>query len=260
MDEDLRDRLAAELAGLPEPPLGDLVDGALRQGKRLRLVRRARIAGASLAAMAVVIAGFLLHDRLTREIPTAASVPVLTTAPLSPAATWPSPAPVIEQPAGPTLPTTHAALFFRLRALLPGLVIVPVSSSPTHTLRFYLDRGHGFGMVFLQLETNDQIGGCQSAPDWSCGTGPNGVRTRVITNPTNCVQSTSVSVDHGNGVVVTLDVATCMPWNGTTNPPCQPALTTGEAIAIAADPSWGARMSAPLVEAANSEFSYLATP
>lgn len=264
VDESLRDRLAAELAEQPEPPLGDLVFDSLRQGKRLRLVRRAGIAGSALVAVAVLAVGVVLGGHLiggTTHTPPASGAPspLLTTASPTPTTTG------IAQPAGPRSPTTLAAMAYRFRQLVPGGGVMSnyYHSDPNdpYFLRFYLSRDHGPGQVQIEIATNSSVSTC-SPGDSTCHDqfGPDGARVQVISNSGNCVETTSVSVDHGNGVVVTIYVATCLPWNGSTNPPCPPALTAEEAIAIAADPSWGPRMSSLLVAAGNAQFPSLAIP
>lgn len=256
MDENLRDRLVAELADHQEPPLGDLVLDALRQGRRLRVVRRARIAGSALTAVAVLVTGLLLGDHAVagRQVPSA-SAPALTTTQ--------SASSVITQPAGPKVPTTLAAMAYHVEQLVPGGTFGDfrrMNSDSPLDLRFSLDRGRGPGMVYLDISRVHGL--CAQAVDTgsTCEAGPGGEPTEVLTDPGNCVQSTVVSVDHGNGVVVTVYVATCLLWNGTSNPPCPAALTTEEAIGIAADPSWGTRMDSTLVEAADARFPALATP
>lgn len=264
MDETFRDRIADELAAQPEPPLGDLVVNSLRQGKRLRLVWQARIAGSALAAVAVLVAGFVLGGHVFTGHGTVpgASLPQPTES--QPAGTgWPLPAPVIAQPAGPKLGTTLAAIAYRVQQLVPGAQLSQLAHVQTDvrlSLQFDVDRGKGPGMIDVDIETDATLDNCVNRNGTTCLVGPHGAHTIVQTEPGNCIEPTSVSVDHGDGIVVYISVATCLPWNGTTNPPCPPALTTGEAMSIAADPSWGATMSSSLVLAANARYPALATP
>jgi hypothetical protein len=63
-------------------------------------------------------------------------------------------------------------------------------------------------------------------------------------------------VDHGDGTVVEVDVAGCLPWNGTSNTPTRMAITAAQAQQIAANPAWGAtQMDAALVRDADSRFA-----
>jgi hypothetical protein len=73
----------------------------------------------------------------------------------------------------------------------------------------------------------------------------------------NCMEPLTITVDHGNGIVVWIDVATCLPWNGNSNPPAHMAITADQALQIAADPAWGVQMDAALVRDANSRFADL---
>lgn len=252
MDESLRDRLGTELAELQEPPLGDLVSGALRRGKRLRLARRARIAGSALAAVALLVAGLIFGGHLIagKRAPSASDVPVLSLASSAPAV--------------PTSPTTLAAMVYRFRQLSGGQVThIAVDSGSPYSLQFYLNRNNGPGMLHFYMVTNGQLGPCaptNSTLPCDSVTAPGGLPAQVLGNPSNCVETNSVSVNHGNGLIVTIEVATCLPWNGTANPPCNPALTAEEAIVIAADPSWGQRMSSALVAAGDAQYPSLAKP
>ncbi len=270
MDDDLHDRLAGELAdeltARPEPPLGDLVHNALRQGKRLRMARRIKITAAAFAAAAVFVGGFTIvssHVATPRRLP-AADTTQLTTAPLTTAPTWRYPAPVIAQPPGPKLVATLAALAARLQALLPGATFK--NFTPMYgdgiplDLQFYLDRGDGPGMVRIQIRTRSQLDPCGTDAELTCSVETGGVHVRVIGDPSNCIETSEVAVDHGNGVVVTIYISTCLQWNGRTNPPCPPALTTAGAIAVAADPAWGPLMDAALVTFADAKYPYLAKP
>jgi hypothetical protein len=74
----------------------------------------------------------------------------------------------------------------------------------------------------------------------------------------NCIEPLVIDVDHGDGTVVEIDVATCLAWNGHSNPPTQMAITDPQALQIAANPAWGtSQMDAGLVRAAASRFADL---
>jgi hypothetical protein len=53
----------------------------------------------------------------------------------------------------------------------------------------------------------------------------------------NCIEPLVIDVDHGDGTVVEIDVATCLAWNGHSNPPTQMAITAAQALQIAANPA-----------------------
>jgi hypothetical protein len=257
VEDSFHARLARELDDQPEPPLGDLITGALRQGKRLRLVRRVKIAASTVAVAGLVTAGVIVGGQALagstgHVLPAASGGTNLTIAPTS--------EPPIEQPAGPKSPATPAAIVYRLTQLLPAGTTSGYGRASDGELfgQIYLDRGHGPGMVRLTISADgqDDQGGC--APTPKCTTPRNGTVT-VTRIPDNCIQSLLVSVAHANGVVVEVLVSTCLAWNGKTNPPGPEALTEQEAEQIAADPSWGTSMSSSLVATAARDFPHLAT-
>jgi hypothetical protein len=252
VDENFHDRLAEELAGEPEPPLGDLVTGALRQGRRLRFVRRAKITASALAAIALLVAGLALggHAFGPGRVPTAAH---LTMSPATPGV-----------PPGPLVPATPAAIAYRLQQLLPGRHFTHLrhDGGVALELEFYLDTPNGPGRLNLSVTHGSVAYGCPQGDrvTTACTPGSDGMYTQVVRIPDNCIQSLSVDVDHGNGTVVQLDVSTCLDWNGTANPAGHSALTQEQAIAVASDPGLGTMMSATLVHAGNARFPSLAVP
>lgn len=60
MTEDLRALLRADLGSERPPPLGDIVDAAIREGRRIRRTRRIRTFAASLFAVAAAVSAFVL--------------------------------------------------------------------------------------------------------------------------------------------------------------------------------------------------------
>lgn len=159
----------------------------------------------------------------------------------------------------PQSPTTAAAIVYRLQQLLPAGQTSGFAGSPMLG-QIYLDQGHGPGMVRLSIATGvHPRSNCtpSSGTQISCEHLSDGSQAVVVRNPRNCVQSLSVDVIHPNGVAVQASVASCLAWNGTTNPAGRPALTQDEAIRIADDPSWGPTMSSALVAAAAQKFPNL---
>lgn len=269
MDEEFQARLAAELAERHEPPLGDLVVVALRQGKRLRLVRRAKIAAGAVVATSVLVVGLLLggqalvagagHQRVSAATGTATAR--LTVVPSSGPSTadepWleGDPAPVIDQPAGPKALATPATLAYRFAELLPAGQPSDITRLADSELGVALafDRGQGPAMVSLTVVPDSWVLACKAgdAPWATCHLGPHGAHVSVIQNPDNCTNATSVVVDHGNGLTVHITLATCLSWNGASSSTTREALSVDEAISIAADPSWGVRMDSTLVAVGN---------
>jgi hypothetical protein len=69
---------------------------------------------------------------------------------------------------------------------------------------------------------------------------PDGRVVKVGQLPDNCIQSEIVEVRRPDGIKVSIDNATCLAWNGTTNPASGRPLTTEQAVALASDPTIGA--------------------
>lgn len=254
MEEHFRARLAAELDDGVEPPLGDLVPGALRQGRRLRFVRRTKITASALVAAGVlavgVLAGGPLFNGHGSVVGTAGNHTPGANLTVGPAPTGSDPA----VPSGNTLPATPATLAYRLQQLLPPGAISHVTSlpiDPVTNVRLHLTTGHGTGMVYLAV-----YNGTLNCVVGTCGT-QHGVRTSLILNGDNCIQSQIVEVAHSDGVLVEVDLSTCLDEGGAANLPAAQILTTQQAIALAADPSWGLRMNAPLVTAGGQKYPEL---
>jgi hypothetical protein len=92
----------------------------------------------------------------------------------------------------------------------------------------------------------------------TCSTLPGGATVLTTRISDNCIEPLMIDVDHGDGTVVEIDVATCLAWNGHSNPPTQMAITAAQALQIAANPAWGTRqMDAALVREAAIRFVHL---
>lgn len=190
-----------------------------------------------------------------------------TTTTTAAAATEPAGGGVIAQPPGPKSPATAATVVYRLTQLLPaGRTSGDAAASDGSVFgQIYLDRGHGPGMLRLDVYRTPAGEPRTCHPSNSgdlstqCVTLPNGGRADITRIADNCIQSLVVDVDHGDGTGVQLNVGTCLAWNGRTNPPGPEALTEDEAIRIAADPSWGVTMDSSLVAAGASAFPHLPT-
>ncbi|HEY3607303.1 MAG TPA: hypothetical protein VGL06_07365 [Pseudonocardiaceae bacterium] len=253
MEDDFHTRLAAELDNEPEPPLGDLVGNALRQGRRLRLVRRTTTyAVGTLVVTGVLITGLIVGGRAGRHAPPAA------------VGTAHSGLSIAKSP-GPRSPITSAAIVYRLKQLLPPGPTSDYGRAGTGTGfgtafgtafgQIAVDRGHGPGMVRLHVGTLPIPYHCGSHRDATltiqCATLPDGAQLAIMRFSDDCNQSLVADVYRSNGVNVLFDVTTCLTSNGTANPP---ALSVTEAVAIADDPSWGPTMDSALVAAAQQEF------
>ncbi|WP_326558930.1 hypothetical protein [Micromonospora sp. NBC_01796] len=269
----VRRMLDEDLANHPAPPLGDLIEQAMKQGTRIRRRRRYAAWGAGSATLALLLAFVLalgpldLRTRQSRsagtpDLPwqptTTASTapktkPARTPDPVGPTTLQPPPRVVGRvgippRPGGQWLTATPAGLLELLTRLLPEGTTSGFAASTTvaNYVQVYLDRGDGPGM--LRLEVFHLPAG-DAEP---VGT------AQLQETPSNCVQDRYVWINHGDGVGVSLAIATCLAADGSDNPPGVAALTTDEAVAILADPRWGTELPAELVTAGAARFPDLA--
>jgi hypothetical protein len=265
------------------PSLDGLAQEVMARGRRARRVRTAKIAStvlvaAGLAGAAVAVALPTIgggHPAATGQATVTKSAtparPGTRTAPAGGARTSPaaailtnviSPADYIPQPAGPKAPTTSAAVLAELLKLLP-----PGATSNYAFIgggaQTYLDGPSGVGMIRIFLSRGSlNPDACTSAVPSdmtrTCSTLPSGATVLTTRISDNCVEPLAIDVDHGNGTVVQINVATCLAWNGSSNPPAPMAITATQAEQIAANPAWGAtQMDAAVVHAAASRFAGL---
>lgn len=266
------------------PSLDGLAEEVLAKGRRARRARRAKIASTVLVAAGLVGAGITM-PALTGGHPATAdqadqgtvaktgspSRPDARTAPAGGAQAVPaaavlttviSPAHYIPQPAGAKAPTSSAAILAELLKLLPPGTTSNYAFDGLGA-QTYFDGASGLGMIRVSLFRGSlNPDACTSAVPSdmtrTCGTLPSGANVLTTRISDNCIEPLVIDVDHGDGTVVEIDVATCLAWNGHSNPPTRLAITAAQALQIAADPAWGAgQMAAALVRAAASRFADL---
>jgi len=173
-----------------------------------------------------------------------------------------APADYIPQPAGPKAPTSSAAILDELLKLLP-----PGATSDHAFFGFgaqtYSDGASGLGMIRVSLYGGSlNPDACATAVPsdvkQTCSTLPGGATVLTTRISDNCVEPLSIVVDHGDGTVVQVNVATCLAWNGSSNPSAHMAITAAQALQIAANPAWGAgRMNAALVHEAAIRYAHV---
>jgi hypothetical protein len=286
-----------EMSAVQQPPLGGLLEDAVRDGRRVRRTRRVW-AGVSCAVVAAVaVAGFMVVPGKTAHRQTA---PPGTAAPLTgpvPLLAASSTSTVIRQPAGTKSPVTDAAVVEQLARLLPrgktsGYAGGSKAAGWYAFGQIYLDTGKGPGMIrafvykggldqqacgadydgalkakeeaALKLARTatqramirGQFAQLAKAPRPTCRDLPAGGRAAITKNTDG---TSTVSVDHGNGVVITVFTTTWLAWNGKHNPAGTIALTPQAVLKIAAYPGWGARMDTALVNKAATDHPSLPT-
>ncbi|MFJ8041155.1 hypothetical protein ACIRBX_11685 [Kitasatospora sp. NPDC096147] len=246
--KDFRADLDGELALLDEPPLGDLVGQAVRQGRR---VRRRRAAGA-LAGSVLAVAGVVMvcgplrpytRDTVTTVVMAPDQPPdprSATPAAQPPPSATPSPTPSVVMSA----PTTDSAVLVTLLRLLPpgletsGYAAQPdgLPSSYTAGAQVQVRTAAGPGMVTVFVATTYSDTSCPTG--FTCGTDPGGREVGIRHDANDCALDTVVKSRHADGTVVTVEVAGCVPGRDGTRPERGAApLSVDQAVALAADPA-----------------------
>ncbi|MFG1893132.1 hypothetical protein ACGFIP_03920 [Micromonospora zamorensis] len=288
---DVQGRLRDDLARHPAPPLGDLVQQSIVQGRRLRRQRRQAQFGAGGSALAMLLVIGLAAGPLgvgaddagqpggpNLGLPSG-SVDTATLSPTEPPAGAPGglegdnkergdpfrPAPptssttVIDTvrigpgPDGELLTTTPQGALELLTRLLP--------SGKTSGYASLQSSGATPEMPYVQvyLDRGDGPGMLRLAISRDNLDGDPPLGTVELTEvPDNCVQNKVVTVHHRGGLRVDLMVSTCLVWDSKGTLPAPPVLSVKEATEIAANPIWGTGLPAELVVAGAKNFPTLA--
>jgi hypothetical protein len=272
-----------EMSSQAKPSLDGIAHEVLAKGRRARRARRAKIASTALVAVGLVGAGIAVpaltggggHAAAMEQGTAAKSAnptqPGTRTAPAGGAHAVPvaailttvtSPDKYIPQPGGPKAPTSSAAVLAELLKLLPPGTTSNYAFDGLGA-QIYFDGASGLGMIRVSLfggSLNPDACSAAVPSDMTrtCSTLPGGANVLTTRISDNCIEPLVIDVDHGDGTVVEIDVATCLVWNGHSNPPTQMAITAAQALQIAANPAWGTgQMAAALVRGAASRFAGL---
>ncbi|MDG4808746.1 hypothetical protein O7634_18530 [Micromonospora sp. WMMD1120] len=290
---DVRGRLRDDLARHPAPPLGDLVQRSVAQGRRLRRQRRLAQVGVGGSALAtLLVIGFAAGplDIGTKDAgrpgtSTVASpgglVDTATPAPPEAPAGLPDgfvPGTGEAQGAAPPLsargtPSTTVIDTVRIGAGPDGELLTATPQGALQLLTRLLPSGKTSGYaslpsggagpgtpsVQLYLDRGEGPGMLwlaihQDRP----GQGPAPGTVELTEVPGNCIRDKTVTVHHGDGLRIELTVSTCLAWDGKATSPAPPALSVDEATAIAANPLWGTKLPAELVKIGEKNFASLA--
>ncbi|MGW5561759.1 hypothetical protein ACWER9_31655 [Micromonospora sp. NPDC003944] len=286
---DVRGRFRDDLARHPAPPLGELVQQAVVQGRRLRRKRRLAQFGAGGSALAMLLViglaagplGFGADDAGQSGGPNygAPGGPVdPTSAPSgSPPgvpggllgggakqggdpdpSTSPPRTRVIDTvrigagPGGELATTTPEGALDLLTRLLPN-----GTTSGYVSLR---SSGAGPGMPYVQLYLDRGYGpGMLRLAIYrdNLGGDPPPGTVELTEIPDNCVQNQMVTVHHRDGLRVDLMIATCLFWEGKGATPAPSVLSLKEAMQIAANPTWGTKLPDEFVINGAKRFSTL---
>lgn len=213
-----------------EPPVGDLVEKAVVQGRRMRAARRARVGGvAGLAVLAVTGAsvGLVVH----RAGPDA-----------------PAPAAVIVAAPSARATSTAPAEKSRVKATPAGLLALLLDTLPegrtSHyaglredddmILQTFLDRGKGPGVIRVNV-----ING-KGDPDAEWTPLGDGIDYLVQHVPGNCLQETVVVVRHPGNLMVQFNLYACPSLRDVQVR--KNVLSVQDAVRAGADPRWGLRI------------------
>jgi hypothetical protein len=110
----------------------------------------------------------------------------------------------------------------------------------------------GLGMMRVFVGTANPSGDCTQAHD--CHLDKYGQEVRVMHEPTNCIQDTMVSVRHADGTNVTVQMASCLAWDGKANKPGVVPLTEAAAADLAGNPAFHTMMTPAQGAAAAARF------
>ncbi|MEV6851689.1 hypothetical protein [Actinoplanes sp. NPDC051411] len=249
MEDDLRAALLADLAGERPPPLGDVVGAAISDGRRVRRNRRLAAVGAGVAVLAIAAFAAFGPGPQLPALPSAlppGSVPSIAVAPTAAAPTRTVTVRNGTQRAeGMQKKATSAAMLHLLTTLLPPgrTSHYGVGRDNDLHVQLYYDAGYGPSMLRLQVDRKDT-----GLPRGSAA------RLTVTHVPGDCVQDTDVRATWPDGTEVQLDIATCLAFDGRTDPPARAQLSEAEAALIVTDRRWGVTMDASLVDQAASAF------
>jgi hypothetical protein len=272
--EELRTLLRSELSAERPPPLDDLVDVAIRDGRRIRRVRRLGLAGAGAAVLGVIALTATLAGpfgpagapgRVQVAAPPSAVADQGERAALPPAAAPLSMVPPTAVPASTPFPVAIDGLHARGRlekatgpAMLQLLtMLLPPGKTSNYAavaggnqhVQLFLDTGQGPGMIRAALERDLSDRSAKRGMAW----------VTVDYLPDNCVRSIVVDAALPDGANLVIDIAGCLTWDGKKNAPAPQALTVEQAVKIVADPRWGLQMDAGLVATGQKRFPDLPT-
>jgi hypothetical protein len=252
MSEELRTLLRSELSEERPPPLGDIVGIAVRDGRRIRRVRRFGVIGTGIAvagvvAVAVAFAGPFAMSGTGHAPAVQAAAPPAAAVDGKAVDGKAAEAKAVKAKAVKATPAAVLELLTRLAPLGPQSGFAQATDQLGAQL--YVDRGQGPAMVRVFVSKEGRAHGPR-------GDKPTFTVSRL---PDNCIQDLVVNARWTDGTMVQVDGATCLAWDGKQNKPTLPLLNPAEAIRIATDPHWGVTMDPDLVAAGAKHFPDLPT-
>lgn len=280
MGDRFRSMIESEFAEVDPPPIGDLVDNAIRDGRRLRRTRVVQRSVACFAAMGVLVLGVGMATSTLRPDGSPApddgfaappgAVPASTAphVPVEPSAdpsgrtyrTMPPDTPTMAvfsdlhledaESKPPTAPP--AAVLLALGTVLPTGPTIAFAGSRFDTftgVQVFLDRGAGFGMIRVAMARY------APRPGRSCAIGPPGVAVTCTEQKgalvetfeieSNCVQRRGVNVYRPDGITIQVNIGSCLAdgqWGAAGRLTVdKQVLAIDEAVQIGLNPVWDDR-------------------
>ena len=255
MDDDVRQLFQQELPGFPEPPLGTLVQDAIRQGKRMRATRR--IYGATVLATGLAFATVVA---VQADSPATADLSAASSSANGSTTTSEAADLAADSPSGRTGATPGGLLEVLLQDLPDGKTshYARASNGGLHVQTFLHDRS-GPGMIRIRVLDGPDVLPAQMVTGRTSWTLPNGNTATVSTLPEDCTRSLHVDVERPNGITVSVDVGTCLSWDGFLLGQGRITLTSQQAVEIANDSRLSVRMTKKLIESGAKRSRAVAT-
>ncbi|MFE9914481.1 hypothetical protein ACFYPG_04915 [Micromonospora sp. NPDC005553] len=287
---DVRGRFRDDLARHPAPPLGDLVQQAVVQGRRLRRQRRLAQFGAGGSALAMLLVIGLAAGPLrvgaddtgqTGGLNVGSPGGSVDTATPSPAGSSDGAPGGLKSGTGeerpgdprPPIPPTRVIDTLRMGAGPDGelltttpegalellIQLLPPGKTSGYTNLESSEAGRGMPFVQLYLDRGDGPGMLRLSIHRDNLGGNRVPGTVELTEiPGNCVQNQMVTVHHRGGLQVNLMISTCLVWDPKGTVPAPAVLSVKEATEIAASPTWGTQLPAEYVINGAKRFPKLA--
>jgi len=243
VEDELRQLFQQELSGVLEPPLGTLVRDSMQQGQRIRAVRRIYGVAALVAGVAVAVVVVPLAT------PTSGAARVGDSLSTSSSPAGSGPGGEATRRSGRTGATPEALLEVLLQDLPEGRTShYAKAADGLHVQAFLHDRRSDPGMVRIKVLDGPDLLPAQMVTDVRSWKLAGGNVATTSTLPEDCTRTLHVEVGRPDGVVVAVDVGSCLAWGGFRLGRGRLALTRDQAVKIADDPRLSGWMSTKLIE------------
>lgn len=275
MGDRFRSMIESEFAEVEPPPIGDLVDNAIRDGRRLRRTRMVQRSVACVAAVGALALGLGMAtaglgpdqapdgparyaaggSETARPAATSSGEPSSTRGAGPVPADAPTMAIFEPEPSAPDAASkppvaVPATVLMALQTVLPDGPTVGFAGSrfSTYTgVQVYLDRGSGYGMIRVALARYGAPPKCESRPTGvtvNCRSSE-GAWVETFEIEDNCVQRRGVNVYRTDGLVVQVNIGSCLvdgPWPAPgIDSVDKEVIKVAEAIDIGLSPVWTER-------------------